>query len=235
MVFATRASLTLPALFQSLRLYEELRQGAMRVRTRVRRSNRPQRHRSAALPVSGAGEARVAQELWLTDGGVTSNFPIHMFDSPLPLWPTVGIDLGDYPAGAGHQDVYLLGDAQAAHLAAPLKQAMSSFLGAILGTSLQWRDNAQPDPAFQARIAVVRQRSYEGGNNLFMTRQDVASLAIRGVVAGMRLRRRFASDAQWQRQQWLRLRVAGQNIVDVAQRLQTSLREQTYAGWCPTN
>ncbi len=232
-VFATRASLALPALFQSLRLYE-LRQGAMRVRTefgaRIARNGTDLR-----FPISRAGEARVAQELWLTDGGVTSNFPIHMFDSPLPLWPTVGIDLGDYPAGAGHQDVYLLGDAQAAkHLAAPLKQAMSSFLGAILGTSLQWRDNAQLQmPAFQARIAVVRQRTYEGGNNLFMTRQDVASLAIRGVVAGMRLRRRFASDAQWQRQQWLRLRVAGQNIVDVAQRLQTSLREQTYAELVP--
>lgn len=232
-VFATRASLALPALFQSLRLYE-LRQGAVPVRTefgaRIASNGVDLR-----FPVSRAGEARVAQELWLTDGGVTSNFPIHLFDSPLPLWPTVGIDLGDYPAGAAHQDVYLLGDAQAAkHLAAPLKQAMSNFLGAILGTSLQWRDNAQLQmPAFQARIAVVRQRSYEGGNNLFMTRHDVASLAIRGVVAGMRLRRRFASDAQWQRQQWLRLRVAGQNIVDVAQRLQTSLREQTYGHLVP--
>lgn len=232
-IFATRASLALPVLFQSLRLYE-LRQGSVPVRTefgaRLARDGAPLR-----FPTNQADADPVAQELWLTDGGVTSNFPIHMFDSPLPLWPTVGIDLGDYPAGAHHQDVYLLGDARAAkYLATPMKQAMSSFVGAILGTSLQWRDNAQLQmPAFQARIAVVRQRSYEGGNNLFMTRTDVASLAIRGVVAGMRLRRRFASDAQWQRQQWLRLRVAGQNVVDVAERLQTSLREQTYAKLVP--
>ena len=232
-VFATRASLALPALFQSLRLYE-LRKGSVPVRTefgaRIAKDGTDLR-----FPINQADAAPVAQELWLTDGGVTSNFPIHMFDSPLPLWPTVGIDLGDYPAGAAHQDVYLLGDAQSTkHLASPLKQAMSNFLGAILGTSLQWRDNAQLQmPAFQSRIAVVRQRSYEGGNNLFMTRSDIASLAVRGVVAGMRLRRRFASDAQWQRQQWLRLRVAGQNVVDVAERLQTSLREQTYASLVP--
>ncbi len=231
-VFATRASLALPALFQAVRLYE-LREGSAPVRTEF--GARLARGGEELRFPGHAGAAQVAQELWLTDGGVTSNFPIHMFDSPLPLWPTVGIDLGSHPAGAGHQDVYLLGDAGAAkELGTPLGRAMSSFLAAVIGTGLQWRDTAQLwMPAFQARIAVVRQRSYEGGNNLFMTRQDVASLALRGVVAGMRLRRRFASDAQWQRQQWLRLRVAGQNIVDVAQRLQTSLREQTYAELVP--
>ncbi|MFT3860322.1 hypothetical protein [Micropruina sp.] len=233
-VFATRASLALPALFQAVRLYE-LRHGSLPVRTEFGERIAGPDGTDLRFPLDQASAEPVAQELWLTDGGVTSNFPIHMFDSPLPLWPTVGIDLGTHPAGAGHQDVYLLGDARAAkHLAAPLKNAMSGFLGAVVGTGLQWHDNAQLQmPAFASRIAVVRQRGYEGGNNLFMTRADVASLALRGVVAGMRLRRRFASDAQWQRQQWLRLRVAGQNLVDVAERLQTALREQTYARLVP--
>lgn len=227
-VFATRASLALPVLFQAVRLYE-LREGAEPVRTEF--GARLVRHGSELRYPGAAGTAPVAQELWLTDGGVTSNFPIHMFDSPLPLWPTVGIDLATHPAGAAHQDVYLLGDARAAKaLGSPLARAMSGFLGAVVGTSLQWRDNAQLQmPAFQARIAVVRQRGYEGGNNLFMTRQDVASLALRGVVAGMRLRRRFASDAQWRRQQWLRTRVAAENLLGLATRLRTSLREDAYA------
>ncbi len=231
-VFATRASLALPALFQAVRLYE-LREGSAPVRTefgaRIARGASELRWPG----VEGAGQ--VAQELWLTDGGVTSNFPIHLFDSPLPLWPTVGIDLGSHPAGAGHQDVYLLGDAQAAKsLGTPLRRAMSSFIGAVLGTGLQWRDTAQLSmPAFQARIAVVRQRGYEGGNNLFMTKSDVASLALRGVVAGMRLRRRFASDAQWQRQQWLRLRVAAESLAGFSDRLRVSLRESTYAALVP--
>ena len=130
----------------------------------------------------------------------------------------------------------LLGDAGAAkELGTPLGRAMSSFLAAVIGTGLQWRDTAQLwMPAFQARIAVVRQRSYEGGNNLFMTTDDIASLALRGVVAGMRLRRRFASDAQWERQQWLRLRVAAESLAGFSDRLRVSLREQAYARLIPT-
>lgn len=120
-------------------------------------------------------------------------------------------------------------------LGTPLGRAMSSFLAAVIGTGLQWRDTAQAwMPAFQARIAVVRQRSYEGGNNLFMTTDDIASLALRGVVAGMRLRRRFASDAQWERQQWLRLRVAAESLAGFSDRLRVSLREQAYARLIPT-
>ncbi|MFT4215604.1 MAG: patatin-like phospholipase family protein [Micropruina sp.] len=232
-VFATRASLALPALFQAVRLYE-LREGSAPVRTeygaRLARGDTELR-----WPGADGAAAQIAQELWLTDGGVTSNFPIHLFDSPLPLWPTVGIDLGSYPAGAGHQDVYLLGDTGAAkELGRPLARAMSGFIGAVIGTGLQWRDTAQLwMPAFQARIAVVRQRGYEGGNNLFMTRSDIASLAVRGVVAGIRLRRRFASDAQWQRQQWLRLRVAAESLAGFSARLRVSLREQSYTTLIP--
>ncbi len=31
------------------------------------------------------------QRLWFTDGGVVSNFPIHMLDKALPRWPTFGV------------------------------------------------------------------------------------------------------------------------------------------------
>jgi len=33
------------------------------------------------------------QRCWFSDGGLTSNFPIHFFDAPIPSWPTFGIDL----------------------------------------------------------------------------------------------------------------------------------------------
>jgi hypothetical protein len=33
------------------------------------------------------------QRCWFSDGGLTSNFPIHFFDAPLPLRPTFGINL----------------------------------------------------------------------------------------------------------------------------------------------
>src|SRR5262249_20510957 len=35
----------------------------------------------------------VADRCWFSDGGISSNFPIQFFDSPLPRWPTFGIDL----------------------------------------------------------------------------------------------------------------------------------------------
>ena len=31
--------------------------------------------------------------VWFSDGGICSNFPLHLFDSPLPRWPTFGLNL----------------------------------------------------------------------------------------------------------------------------------------------
>src|SRR5216683_1620455 len=36
-------------------------------------------------------EPTLAERCWFSDGGISSNFPIHFFDSPLPRWPTFGI------------------------------------------------------------------------------------------------------------------------------------------------
>lgn len=38
------------------------------------------------------------RRLWLSDGGLTSNFPIHFFDSPIPSRPTFCLNLIDYNA-----------------------------------------------------------------------------------------------------------------------------------------
>ena len=40
-----------------------------------------------------AGSRRL-RRCWFTDGGVSSNFPIHIFDAALPRWPTFGLWLG---------------------------------------------------------------------------------------------------------------------------------------------
>lgn len=39
------------------------------------------------------GGALDLRNVWLSDGGLTSNFPIHFFDSPIPSRPTFGINL----------------------------------------------------------------------------------------------------------------------------------------------
>jgi Patatin-like phospholipase len=38
------------------------------------------------------------RRLWISDGGLTSNFPIHFFDSPVPARPTFCLNLIDYDA-----------------------------------------------------------------------------------------------------------------------------------------
>ena len=33
------------------------------------------------------------ERCWFSDGGLSSNFPVTLFDSPLPRWPTFAINL----------------------------------------------------------------------------------------------------------------------------------------------
>jgi predicted acylesterase/phospholipase RssA len=40
------------------------------------------------------------RHVWFSDGGLTSNFPIHFFDSPIPSWPTFCLNLVDFDAEA---------------------------------------------------------------------------------------------------------------------------------------
>ena len=56
-----------------------------------------------AFPKIRAGKALTAADLdrnWFSDGGLSSNFPIHFFDSWLPTRPTFGIDLTALPPDA---------------------------------------------------------------------------------------------------------------------------------------
>ncbi|MDJ0513311.1 MAG: patatin-like phospholipase family protein [Methyloceanibacter sp.] len=45
------------------------------------------------------------QRCWFSDGGLTSNFPLHFFDSPLPSRPTFGINLIPHDVEASEIDV----------------------------------------------------------------------------------------------------------------------------------
>ncbi len=170
------------------------------------------------------------EELWIGDGGITSNFPIHFFDRLLPRWPTLGINLGDFPRGAAQQSVWLPTDAAPVETSArAIGRSLIGYLGGVLNTGLGWRDTVQTTmPAFRGRIATVRVGPGEGGNNLFMNRDQVAGLALRGATAGVRLSRRFADDGQWHRHQWLRLRVAMGNFHALNQETRSSLGASLY-------
>jgi Patatin-like phospholipase len=216
-IFAVRISMSLPGLFQAVRLY------------RIRRPVSIQDDFGRALinhgqPLTLHSALDLAQELWFSDGGIASNFPVHFFDDALPRWPTVSLNLGVHPHEAPHQDVWLPQDWDDLNI--PVKSLGRSGFGfgkAIFNTAMSWRDSLQSAlPGYHNRIAQVRTSPGEGGTNLFMPREIIASLALRGAMAGARLRTRFADEGQWNRFRWLRLRTAMSNMeklrVNIAER-----------------
>jgi hypothetical protein len=228
-VVATRLSLSLPGLFEAVRLYRRVRPETVRDdlgRPLLRNGT------TVVYPAPGPDgrQPMWVEELWFTDGGVTSNFPIHFFDSVTPLWPTFGIDLGGHPPGAAHQDVSLPSDWQGAPASGnPLSGSMTRFLAAVLDTAIEWRDTTQAVmPSHRGRVARVRHRPGEGGVNLFLTREEVAALALRGVLAGARLAKRFEARQWWYRHQWLRLRASLGNLEQLRATIRTSVAAPAY-------
>jgi hypothetical protein len=98
-----------------------------------------------------------AEALWFSDGGITSNFPVHLFDALLPNWPTFGLNLGSFPDGHPHQDVWLPQDWQATKApTSEVASAATSFVSAIVDTARSWRDTMQTGmPGYRGRVAWV--------------------------------------------------------------------------------
>ena len=143
---------------------------------------------------------------WFSDGGITSNLPLHFFDTTLPRRPTFGINLLDadprYPAG----DTYLA--PAAARRPVPRERRIASvwdFVWSVLDTMQNWQDALQAAaPGFRDRIVEVYLPPHEGGLNLTMTDEQITSLADRGTRAGRRVLDEFDFTAH----RWLRFRVA---------------------------
>jgi hypothetical protein len=118
----------------------------------------------------------------MSDGGISSNFPIHYFDSLFPGRPTFGLDLQPWrdesqrpvemsnePRRAGFTEVRNVGD----------------FFGQILNAARNWRDSLQAElPGYRDRICQIRLTGEEGGLNLNMPAPVVQRLVERGAEAG---------------------------------------------------
>ncbi|CAM3419650.1 patatin-like phospholipase family protein [Kibdelosporangium persicum] len=174
---------------------------------------------------------------WFSDGGITSNFPIHFFDSLLPRWPTFGLNLtsADHTVKPGQIH---LPDQDASQPREPYNEigdTALSFAGRILNTFLDWRDTMQSAlPGFRGRIATIPQGPGEGGTNLFMSPEVIERLALRGRDAGNALRQRFTAQypdeedgfTRTDRYRWIRLRLALREWREVA--LQADARSPLY-------
>jgi len=241
-VVAARMSLSFPLLISAVPLHAL---DLTRARTRdalaaVERGERP------AHPL----EAPVC---WFSDGGITSNFPVHFFDTPLPTRPTFAIDLDgfhpDHPRAADEAENVYLPSSNAGGLLdtwhrldpKPGLGSVFGFVGGIVRTMQNHVDAALThQPGYRDRIVHVHVAHDEGGMNLAMPSEVIEALTRRGQAAARALVERFAETPgtapglSWDNHRWVRYRSALAAIAAQLEQLERAWRahadgERSYA------
>jgi predicted acylesterase/phospholipase RssA len=174
-VLVARISLSLPGLIQAVPLYRF----------------------DDGLRTGPDSKAEVRRCLF-SDGGISSNFPIHFFDALLPTRPTFGISLGSWEqARHGDERVELPKLwKQSSNLPIRPITGLLGFLFAILGAAKDWQDTLQSLlPGYAERIVEIRlDGKREGGLNLNMGEDVIAALSDIGTQAGKTLVEEFDFD-----------------------------------------
>lgn len=125
---------------------------------------------------------------WMSDGGITSNLPVHLFDSPVPRRPTYAVNLsaGGDPRLPPAANVWRPRRLDA-ETPAPVRPGATTqeFLLDVYDTLRNWSDESLARaPGMRERVCTVRLAGGEGGLNLAMSPQTVRGLAARGTAAG---------------------------------------------------
>ena len=164
---------------------------------------------------------------WLSDGGLCSNFPIHLFDSFVPKWPTFGISLQTRSKYWENDPIWLpdkhyKGAGDSWNRFAESKGRLGQLTGFLLSlwmASWHWNDMTMMRmPGVRDRVVRVLLKEHEGGVNIKMSGRQIVDLAeTYGQPAALEFVAKFARDGSvgWQEHRWVRLN-----------RLLISLREQ---------
>jgi len=137
-----------------------------------------------------------------SDGGLSSNFPIHFFDRLLPNTPTFAISLDDYDEKRNRDDVWLPSSSgSGSQLPVQPFDGLGGFLMRLLMSAKDWQDNLQSTlPGYRERIAHVVLKPEQGGLNLAMDEATIRKLVNYGEQAGETLRDEFDLDGhRWRR------------------------------------
>ncbi|WP_169389521.1 patatin-like phospholipase family protein [Deinococcus aquatilis] len=216
-LISTRMSMSFPGLFTPVPMYyaswikfpdnpDELHEGEAFKRT-LPKGWKPE----------PAGRARI-ERVYFGDGGLTSNFPLGLFDDLIPAEPTFGLNL-TYPkrpvnAETGTPIQKDFGDGQ---LLRPVllkepnerdkdgnntwttaRNTFNSLFGyglAILESARNWSDNSLLNlPGYTERIAHINLTGSLGGTNLAMDADQMTELRRRGMIAGYSLIYRFSGN-----------------------------------------
>jgi predicted acylesterase/phospholipase RssA len=203
-IVGVRLSFALPILFSAVRLYK-------------RDATRLPVERLAGKPVPESA----LEPCWFVDGGVCTSLPIHLFDKPMPRWPTFAVNLRSVHPDAHEQGgealrVWMDSDfaTDPAHgllrewwkridvdavpgdptRFAPVKPADQLFrlLGGMFSTAIGWVDGAQLRLATcRDRVAHVCLEKQEGAFNVDTDEQAIKHLAELGKAGGAKLAEHF--------------------------------------------
>jgi predicted acylesterase/phospholipase RssA len=167
---------------------------------------------SRTMNARRTAERPTAERCWFSDGGISSNFPLRFFDSPLPRWPTFGMNLKPpHPDHLDESEFVWLPSSNGQGLQPSWNRfddgssakRLVGFFSAIVDTMQNWRDNMQSRmPGYRNRIVHISQRPDEGGLNLDMDAAFINRLSERGRRAGIKLRDEF----NWDNHAWVRYR-----------------------------
>lgn len=152
------------------------------------------------LPTDSAGRHPWRRCLF-SDGGISSNFPIHFFDALLPSRPTFGIAFARHEPvrhGSGDEARVNLPLKPPATLDAPAHatNGIAGFLAAIVITAKDWQDTLQSQVAgYAERIVEIRLNpEREGGLHVKMDKSTINALVERGERAAGMLDSEFDFD-----------------------------------------
>jgi predicted acylesterase/phospholipase RssA len=169
-------------------------------------------------------------KVWFSDGGLSSNFPVQLFDAALPTRPTYAINLQAFPPGVepgafeadnvewAHDNSDGLAP-KIAHWPSRGLAAVAGFINAVYTSSSSWQDTTQLSfPGFRDRIVRVLHTDREGGINLDMTDEMIERLARRGEFAAKAIMDQFTephyppmvdgmpTSTGWTNHKWVRYR-----------------------------
>jgi predicted acylesterase/phospholipase RssA len=184
------------------------------------------------------GSKATPEQCWFSDGGISSNFPVHFFDSALPERPTVAIDLDgfhpDHPKSRNEADNVWLPNSNAsgwleAWYRFADKPGAARFLGFLEGIVRTMQNRVDStlarQPGYRDRIVHVHTDATEGGMNLAMPQQVIDALTSRGQAAGRQLAHRFAGasgtveDMSWDNHRWVRYRSAMASLGELVEEI----------------
>ena len=178
--------------------------------------------------------AAVPERCWFSDGGISSNFPVHFFDAALPTRPTFAIDLDefhrDYPKSDSDEakNVYLPQSNEGGLLETWYRfpenaglPALIAFVSGMVRTMQNRVDTALArQPGYRDRIVHVHTAADEGGMNLTMPARTITALTRRGQEGARLLVKRFAETPgtapgmSWDNHRWVRYRAAVTSLAE---------------------